>query len=709
MNAKKPSYETPSNPIPNVVTFFLVLVMAGSLLRAEVTIDPLFSGSFTEVDSATQLNYAADVSSADLLHGLTATTTGWKFSAGATPANLNDGAHGTSPDVVGNAAIATVAWTTVGATAEYELGTGSNGTGYDITSIQSIADWGGAGFGNQGYTVEVKRVAGSYVTLATVDFQPLPLSGAGTTKVSLTGLDPSGIEFIRFTANSVNGGANVGAFTFREIDVLGTDTAALGPDSTPPTVSILSPVDDITAVLRGDNLVITFDENIELSSGNITIKNLDTPTQTVIPVADAQISVNGAVLTIDPSTNLAGNTNYAIQIAATAIIDSSGNPFAGILDDTTWNFRTGSTPLRIMPLGDSITAGYTDNPRWANHQFMFGYRSGLYTRLTNAGYDFLFVGTSPQPLDGLGGDLTHGGRYTAGLDLRTFGQDGHRGYGGHGITPVINNVVGYMTADNPDIILLLIGINGLGTGSQGALDTLVNTIVTTDPSVQLIVAQITPLVSFNQALHDYNVYIRDVLVPTYVGNGYNVSTADLYSLFLSDPSDYSSAIEAGVLANNFNHPDNPHYDLMAQRWFEAIEALGLGPSSFSSWIAAPAFGLAPADQNFGDNPDGDSIVNGVESWFGTQPEQFESGLAIIATDGTVSTFSHPLNLTTPSDVSGTYEWSPNLADWYSSGNGPGGNPIVTMVPNTVGTTTTVTATASQVLARIFLRVRVNQN
>ena len=81
----------------------------------------------------------------------------------------------------------------------------------------------------------------------------------------------------------------------------------------------------------------------------------------------------------------------------------------------------------------------------------------------------------------------------------------------------------------------------------------------------------------------------------------------------------------------------------------------------------------------------------------------------IATDGTVSTFSHPLNLTPPSDVSGTYEWSPNLADWYSSGNGPGGNPIVTMVPNTVGTTTTVTATASQVLARIFLRVRVNQN
>ena len=61
-----------------------------------------------------------------------------------------------------------------------------------------------------------------------------------------------------------------------------------------------------------------------------------------------------------------------------------------------------------------------------------------------------------------------------------------------------------MTADNPDIILLLIGINGLGTGSQGALDMLVNTIVTTDPSVQLIVAQITPLVRRLQDVREYH-------------------------------------------------------------------------------------------------------------------------------------------------------------------------------------------------------------
>lgn len=46
--------------------------------------------------------------------------------------------------------------------------------------------------------------------------------------------------------------------------------------------------------------------------------------------------------------------------------------------------------LRIMPLGDSITAGYTDNPTW-NHHFEFGYRRGLLRRLRDAGMDFVFT------------------------------------------------------------------------------------------------------------------------------------------------------------------------------------------------------------------------------------------------------------------------------------------------------------------------------
>ena len=77
--------------------------------------------------------------------------------------------------------------------------------------------------------------------------------------------------------------------------------------------------------------------------------------------------------------------------------------------------------------------------------------------------------------------------------------------------------------------------------------------------------------------------------------------------------------------------------------------------------------------------------------------------------GITTTFEHPQNDDPPSDLTGYYEWSPNLSDWYGSGTGPDGGPTVIFVPNTVGTTTTVTATASGPVDRLFLRAGVTQN
>ena len=224
--------------------------------------------------------------------------------------------------------------------------------------------------------------------------------------------------------------------------------------------------------------------------------------------------------------------------------------------------------LRIMPLGDSITTGYTDNPSWANHPFEFGYRSGLYTLLTDAGYDFLFVGGSTEPWTGISGDPTHGGTYTPPLDLRDFGQDGHRGYGGTTAAGLQGGIVGWLASDDPDIILLKIGTNSQNTS---ALNTLVSTIVTTKPNALLIVAEIMPKYSYQQGIVDYNTTIRDTLVPAYQALGANVTLVDQYANFLTDTSDLTS-IDQSLFSNGINHPSNPGYDLMAQTWFDGIEA-----------------------------------------------------------------------------------------------------------------------------------------
>lgn len=131
--------------------------------------------------------------------------------------------------------------------------------------------------------------------------------------------------------------------------------------------------------------------------------------------------------------------------------------------------------------------------------------------------------------------------------------------------------------------------------------------------------------------------------------------------------------------------------------------------SFLQWI-----GGYPSvdDQTFmDDDPDGDGIANGIEAWFGTHPGEWSQGLAnLMATSNTV-TFTHPQSENPPSDLSIIYQWSTNLVDWYDCDgvDGPVSGETVSANSDTVGTTTTVTTTASGPIKRLFLRAGVRQN
>ena len=142
-------------------------------------------------------------------------------------------------------------------------------------------------------------------------------------------------------------------------------------DSEAPKIAYLSPVDNTPAAPGNMDLKITFNETVNVGSGNITIRNLTDSTQTVISVTDAsQVSVAGFALTIDPMADLDTGDNYAVIVDSGAIIDDNGNAFAGISGDASWNFTVSApdytappVPSFVTPLGpkrnDEITVAVT--------------------------------------------------------------------------------------------------------------------------------------------------------------------------------------------------------------------------------------------------------------------------------------------------------------------------------------------------------------
>jgi len=119
-------------------------------------------------------------------------------------------------------------------------------------------------------------------------------------------------------------------------------------DTDPPVIDTLSPADDSTDVNPTTDLVATFSEAIAIvTNGTISIKNLDASTQMDIILPDAQVTVAGTVLTINPTDDLGFGTNYAVRISNDAIEDlwSTPNTFGGITNDTTWNFITAAQDL----------------------------------------------------------------------------------------------------------------------------------------------------------------------------------------------------------------------------------------------------------------------------------------------------------------------------------------------------------------------------
>ncbi len=132
-----------------------------------------------------------------------------------------------------------------------------------------------------------------------------------------------------------------------------------------------------------------------------------------------------------------------------------------------------------------------------------------------------------------------------------------------------------------------------------------------------------------------------------------------------------------------------------------------GTESFTEWISHFDLG---SQTGFTDDPDGDGNPNAVEAWFGTHPGESTLGITGLETAGFTTTFTHPRNENPLIDLSGSYQWSQNLSDWYIGNglDGLPGSPKVTISAEPNGAITTVTASPSLPMNSLFLRIGVTQ-
>jgi len=553
---------------------------------------------------------------------------------------------------------------------------------------------------------------------------------------------------------------------------------------TPPTIAGRNPADGEDDVTLSANLVLTFNEPMALTGtvgSTITIRNLGPGADTIITLPDSRVTISGAVLTIDPSTDLDPNTNYAVQISANALEDTAGDAFAGILNDEDWNFMTidnsggggggvtsdfGLTVTTYAPAGDPIQL------RWPTHIAFGPGQQEIITDLKNNRFVYRANPSAPfqaspisvsgphsvvyNPADGLYyANDTANHRFISFSDLssgtltaQTNSIQGVTLSRPHDILidPATNWIYGLNPSSGHVFRFTAIGQNEsviqVPTGGYARALTWANgklyvigsskgrivEVVDWDTQTFNIYDSYDPsgsggsagswtntgLVINDAEYFDGYWYATSYFTPSFAGGtDYNenkfIRFKTLNDMVTGNWTDLSSLVPDGMnpyfLTVNGNSLHLAIFNHESAGNGDAI--LKFTPIVFSEWIGN--FSGLGGQTELDDDPDADGLGNGIEAWFGTHPGESNPGVVLGSTVGLVTTFTHPQNVTQPDDLTGYYEWSPNLTDWYTTGTGPGGGATVTFAASTSGSTTTVTATASEAMERIFLRAGVTQN
>ncbi|HNB35731.1 MAG TPA: DUF4082 domain-containing protein, partial [Anaerolineales bacterium] len=119
-------------------------------------------------------------------------------------------------------------------------------------------------------------------------------------------------------------------------------------DTTPPTITARFPASNASDVARDTNITITFSEDMNPATiSNTTVTLRASGAGSDVPAA---VTYSGGVATLNPTTDLLGNTLYQVTISGT-VTDEAGNPLGS---DDVWTFTTDNQ----LPVSDTSAANF---------------------------------------------------------------------------------------------------------------------------------------------------------------------------------------------------------------------------------------------------------------------------------------------------------------------------------------------------------------
>jgi lysophospholipase L1-like esterase len=225
-----------------------------------------------------------------------------------------------------------------------------------------------------------------------------------------------------------------------------------------------------------------------------------------------------------------------------------------------------ATPVRIMPLGDSITG----SPGC--------WRALLWNRLQSNGFtDVDFVGTLPPQGCGV-----------------TYDGD-NEGHGGALVTTVAdqNQLPGWLSATRPDIVVMHFGTNDVWNNRSpatilAAYGKLVDQMRASNPNMKVLVAQIIPMNPSNCAECAQRVVNLNAAIPAWASSK---TTAQSPVVVVDQWTGFNTATDTG----DGVHPNDAGNQKISNRWYPALTAAlsGTIPSTPASTPGYPTSSASP--------------------------------------------------------------------------------------------------------------------